>query len=47
MWNAAVQRNQQLTTDRKKHTVEDCPLAFTVLALQWLKGPHSCTGIID
>lgn len=27
--------------------VEGCPLAFSVLALQWLKGPHSCAGIID
>lgn len=34
-------------TDSKKNKVEGCPLAFTVLGLQWLKGPHSCVGIID
>lgn len=34
-------------TNPKKVKVKGCPLAFTTVAVQWLKGPHSCAGIID
>lgn len=47
IWTIAMQRNQQLMTGSKKNEAESWPLTSPVLALQWLKGPHSCAGIID